>query len=389
MKLYKLFQLQSNSCSIKERNILLSFICCIAVSFLLNSCNNSTKQKDVKLNIIVDTVIFDAGFQFSSGIRIVEYNNSEYVGFADLRTAKKISVFDISGKPSFSVSVDSLMISENTRFFSFCFASIDSLALLSAYTNKLVVIDTNGKALYKKDYSPLLFHGIQLFPPFYLSKNHLKVGVKYLENNLPENPTKEDYINTNEKTLAFYNLLYDTAFYEKSDPLLQLDSFYCRFGSKTQILTEGNHILMLDSLNISHSSYSDSLYVYNTKGKLLKTVCIKSEHTKVGINPITYEQYWANNDLLNRNVWENGFISDLLWDKYRNVYYCFVRSAMIDKKLPFSIIILDKDFNNLGETKFDYNKYHLSAFVGKRGLYIMQADNKKFGKYTFSIFRYE
>jgi hypothetical protein len=338
---------------------------------------------------MVDTVMFDAGFQFSSGIRIIEYNNNEYVGFADFRTAKKISIFDINGKNSFSVLVDSLMINENTRFFSFCFVSIDSLALLSANTNKVIVVDTNGNTLYKKDFSPLILKGIELFPPFCLNKNNLKVGVNYLENNLPKNPSKEDYINTNEKKIAFYNLLYDTAFYAKSEPLLQLDSFYCRFGSKTQLLSEGKHILMLDSLNIFHSFYSDSLYVYDAKGKLLKTVCIKSKHTKVGVTPIAYEQYWADNELLNQNFLKNGFISDLLWDKYRNVYYCFVRSAMIDKKIPFSVIILDKDFNNLGETKFDYNKYHLSAFVGKRGLYIMQADNKEFGKYTFSIFRYE
>ena len=83
---------------------------------------------------------------------------------------------------------------------------------------------------------------------------------------------------------------------------------------------------------------------------------------------------------------ERAEYGNLLYDKYRNVYYRIARpktevpSGLTDREYLdlfdygrkcFSIIILDKDFNIIGETLFpDYTYNSCMAFVHKDGLYI-------------------
>jgi len=359
----------------------------IAITSLF-SCNFLSKKQKGNWITLNDTVAFNVGFP-SANINYSEYNEKEYIAFADFRTTKKIVLFDIQGKLLYAIPVDKLLENGKTILISFDIISPDSIALLTAYTNNVLLINSMAEMIYKKDYSPLLLEGIELWTPICFDKKFLRVCINYLDHNLPKYPSKEDFVNSNARGLSFYNLMADTAFYTDAKPILQLDSIYCRFASEKQFTTEGNHILMLDSLNIFYSAYSDTLYVYNLAGQLKKTVVVKSDYTTTRINPITYEQYWQDNELLNRNFLKNGFIDKLLWDKYRNLYYCFVRSKMIEKKLPFSIIIFDKDFKKLDEIEMDYNKFYPTAFVGENGLYVKQAYNDDFKINKFTLFRYE
>ncbi len=75
----------------------------------------------------------------------------------------------------------------------------------------------------------------------------------------------------------------------------------------------------------------------------------------------------------------------IMYDKYRDVYYRFAEmpcelgkdedpySEFTPKAREFSVIILDKDFRIIGETKFPGNKYfYKMSFVGRDGLYISE-----------------
>jgi hypothetical protein len=88
------------------------------------------------------------------------------------------------------------------------------------------------------------------------------------------------------------------------------------------------------------------------------------------------------------------------YDKYRNVYYrfCYPRNDQIMKddlmknaQFPelFSIMILDKDLNIIGETLFDHNKEFVpkNVFVGLDGLYVSinHPDNPKNQEDYFSF----
>ena len=75
----------------------------------------------------------------------------------------------------------------------------------------------------------------------------------------------------------------------------------------------------------------------------------------------------------------------IMYDKYRDVYYRFAEmpcelakdenpyDEFAPKAREFSVIILDKDFRIIGETKFPGNKYFIRmSFVGRDGLYISE-----------------
>ena len=93
-----------------------------------------------------------------------------------------------------------------------------------------------------------------------------------------------------------------------------------------------------------------------------------------------------------------------MYDTYRDVYYRFAEMACevgpgeypLDdpKAREFSVIVFDKDFNIIGETKFPGNKYfYKMSFVGRDGLYISENNlaNPEFdeNKLVFACFKLE
>ena len=96
----------------------------------------------------------------------------------------------------------------------------------------------------------------------------------------------------------------------------------------------------------------------------------------------------------------------IMYDKYRDVYYRFAEmpcelakdenpyDEFSHKAREFSVIILDKDFRIIGETKFPGNKYFIRmSFVGRDGLYISENNlaNPEFDedKLVFACFKLE
>ena len=95
---------------------------------------------------------------------------------------------------------------------------------------------------------------------------------------------------------------------------------------------------------------------------------------------------------------------NIMYDKYRDVYYRIAEfpyefkaneSPFDDLKgREFSVIVFDKDFNIIGETKFPGNKYfYKMSFVGRDGLYISENNlaNPEFdeNKLVFACFKLE
>ena len=129
---------------------------------------------------------------------------------------------------------------------------------------------------------------------------------------------------------------------------------------------------------------------YNGKSRYLKKM-----HPRVydadGLN-------WLRESL------ESPSYHNIMYDKYRDVYYRIVRHPYELKAnespyddpngREFSVIIFDKDFNIIGETKFPGNKYfYKMSFVGRDGLYISENNlaNPEFDedKLVFACFALE
>jgi len=82
------------------------------------------------------------------------------------------------------------------------------------------------------------------------------------------------------------------------------------------------------------------------------------------------------------NFMENGIYDVIIWDKYREVYYRLAWQGIpnidavtnlpdLGENKPCSVIILDKNFNKIGETMLSKKKFLLRDwFLSKKGLFI-------------------
>lgn len=109
---------------------------------------------------------------------------------------------------------------------------------------------------------------------------------------------------------------------------------------------------------------------YNGKSRYLKTIRPKLRGEAEGFAGITEAK-------------ESASYSHIMYDEYRDIYYRFAEMPCElgpneyvyndAKAREFSVIIFDKDFRIIGETKFPGNKYfYKMSFVGRDGLYISE-----------------
>ena len=128
---------------------------------------------------------------------------------------------------------------------------------------------------------------------------------------------------------------------------------------------------------------------YNAKSRYLKSMKPKLGNAMAGINSIIEfcetPKYWH-----------------IMYDKYRDVYYRFAEMPYklapnespydAPKGKEFSVIVLNEDFEIIGETKFPGKKYfYKMSFVGRDGLYISEnnLENPQFdeNKLVFTCFK--
>ena len=173
----------------------------------------------------------------------------------------------------------------------------------------------------------------------------------------------------------------------------------------------------------SHIQSGDSFtYDYNYKDDRLVCSFIESDSIMVTDDLINVKWYNAKSRFLDsmtpyineptedvydliRNE-EKAKYWHLMYDKYRDVYYRFAEMPCelaenedpYDEFAPrareFSVIVLDKDFRIIGETKFPGKKYfYKMSFVGRDGLYISENNlaNPEFdeNKLVFACFKLE
>jgi hypothetical protein len=126
--------------------------------------------------------------------------------------------------------------------------------------------------------------------------------------------------------------------------------------------------------------FDEEIYVASIDHKEVKKMKVKSKY----IDKVTVERINRNNMLAGaKQDYETPQYGNLLYDKYRNVYYRLAYPKVelenginylqltSQGRKKFSIIILDKEFNIIGETLFPEYAYNSSAlFVHKDGLYI-------------------
>ena len=147
------------------------------------------------------------------------------------------------------------------------------------------------------------------------------------------------------------------------------------------------------------STGHEFVYDYNYKDNRLVCSFLMFDSLMVTDDMKTIRWYDAKSRYLDRmrpilKEGANGFVgikeaveaasySHIMYDKYRDVYYRFAEMPCElgpneyvyndQKAREFSVIIFDKDFRIIGETKFPGNKYfYKMSFIGRDGLYISE-----------------
>lgn len=123
--------------------------------------------------------------------------------------------------------------------------------------------------------------------------------------------------------------------------------------------------------------FDEDIYIVSMDHSSIERVKVKSRYVDKINLPDDYGNLTAEDLCANPNY------GNLLYDKYRNVYYRIAHPATeIEKDIKgmellqygrknFSIILLDKDFNIIGETLFpDYTYNSGVMFIREDGLYI-------------------
>ena len=138
------------------------------------------------------------------------------------------------------------------------------------------------------------------------------------------------------------------------------------------------------------------LYLYDFDGNIIKKIYCKSKYLNK-FAPYDSTQTFING-YSRKFEFKNGNYSSILYDKYRNLYYRVVRHNMklkngnrvnsyFDGK--WSIIVMDSNFNILGEQVFAAKKYfYINILITKDGL-LVSLSNPSNSDYDKNFYKYE
>lgn len=115
------------------------------------------------------------------------------------------------------------------------------------------------------------------------------------------------------------------------------------------------------------------------------------------ITSLNEKKYKNNNEYIYQKACTSDLYGGILYDKYKNVWYRFLRKALPEKGVRLrlenkkvTVIVMDKDFKYLGETEIgDMNEFYPdNSFVTKEGLNIEYIDHNDVDEkfLTFKIF---
>ena len=148
----------------------------------------------------------------------------------------------------------------------------------------------------------------------------------------------------------------------------------------------------------------NDLFIYDIKkDSVINKIPFKSKYVNE-IKPLSRCDY-ANNEKFNKYLKRTAKYQTIVYDKYRDLYYIFVLLPMkqeeiqdghhnFEEVMPFSIIVLDNNYNKLTEEKYNSKTYQIKDyFVTEEGLWIsnnnVKSDNFDENKLSFSLFKLE
>lgn len=347
----------------------------VSIFILHFSCNDNNKSyyqlKDSKI---------DKSFHLNSDTKnspffLMPYTSKEGKEYLTFQNGKRneILFYDINSN-KFCFKIEPQIDGNNGvgRFLGYHIQSLDSIYLTNYDIKEIAIIDTNTIVKDKINYEKA-DNGIAI--SFFCFITHVyrpatvigkKMYIYSGPNRWIENAPVAAVLDLETKSIHALPFTYPQ--YEGSSE------------KKKKYGWENDYSRCFDGKRFIYSfDYEEDLYVTNIKHDSIFRIKAKSKFIpKVNWPP----EYGYDPEKL----CENSRYGNILYDKYRDVYYriSYPKNKIDWKKEKiksmelleyggknFSIIILDKDLKYIGETKFpDYTYNSKLMFVSKEGLYI-------------------
>jgi hypothetical protein len=156
----------------------------------------------------------------------------------------------------------------------------------------------------------------------------------------------------------------------------------------SRVINKKNELVF--SFPVSHN-----IYVYNKSGELLKTVNCKSHYINE-IEPIEKDKYNELSAIIDAYTY-NAQYSDLIYDKYHNIYYRVVlhklekfndHGKVNDKnKRKWSVMVLDENLRKVKEVLMPGDKFWKRIIITHQGLMLKSISKNNANEYQ--IFKFQ
>ena len=362
-----------NKWTLLSCGVLIAFIAC-------NQQNRKERQDHFDLKIANEYIkihLDDSTYIPLSNISYFKNKaNNEYIVFTNRQKPElhfyNLETARIYKKIKYNTEGSNSIVKEIGSFY---VKDLDEIYLVSPYTTILYKSDSKGNIISKFDFSKAS-NGEPLTTPM-----SSMGGIDFVDNkfqitqninrNYGENMLKKSsmgaIIDTVNKNIVLTPLKYP--------PLITLEDIGTNAGFGYQ------YRRIFDGENFIYSFlYDDILYKVSPDHKTVKQIVAKSQYIpQIKINRLNTTDF---NNILRASC-EEATYEDIVYDKYRKVYYRFafpktevdaddnLLEIIRSGKKQFSIMVLDKNLNITGEKLFPEFTYVPAAhFIREDGLYI-------------------
>ena len=349
----------------------------IYLIIVLSSCNfNKGKNEEFSLHKSDSIIRLEIPSYMSSITRNLRYfkeKGTEYLAIENMHK-EAIEIFNLNNK-QYIKQIKPQREGPNgigARMIGFDIINFDTIFLTtSGYCDKLFLIDSSTSILKRIDfdiyYKPYLPIG-DLWSSYGCSSNY--DGKRIVLGNVCR-ATEEEFEEIHNDSIGYiYNFKTDKQSYyplnhpnksKEKSKIIYSESFLIEMGDKTIMSYHLGHQIFVS--NDKHSWIS-----YN----------LKSKYVNKSFNP------GFGNDMIEsgKKFVESPYYLALVYDKYRHVYYRFVYPGigvtkgddvmkLSEFRRVFSVMIIDENFNVLGETLMPENTYNSNMFfINEAGLWI-------------------
>lgn len=275
--------------------------------------------------------------------------------FFNLESKKINKTISCSKQNGYSKSISSFVTIENERFFS-----------TGGFNDSIYMSDFNNRIL-KSAY----LHDDEVVSNL-TSTTGKKVFVK--EEKIYFSP-ELSFVNINE--LESKPLFYSFSFTNKK--LDSLPVFFPKEYLYSECFNPEFSYVYTDTSVLISALNSHEMWSYDFKNREIKKIEAQSDYFR-GFRKYSKQPKTMQEAIYNYCYY--SYYAYIVYDKYREVYYRFFipgknididdENLAIEKDIPqkMSIIILDKNYNKIGETLFENSNLTLSFFVAPDGLYV-------------------